>query len=196
VRSNGENPAASMSEALSSRDRLVVTGPNGSGKSTLPSVVAGDLAPGTGAVRRATNLRIGFLRQESSLPEQRRASDVYAAHLDGLLADGTLPASRAVGLSQLGLLRARETGKRVGELSMGQRRRLDLALVLAAQPHLLVLDEPTNHLSIALVDELTEALGGTRAAVILSTHDRQLLRDVEQWPHLRLDAGSREGVAV
>lgn len=71
---------------------------------------------------------------------------------------------------------------------MGEQRRLDLALVLATRPQVLFLDEPTNHLSIALVDELTDALGSTQAAVVLSTHDRQLLRDVSQWPQLRLSA--------
>lgn len=78
--------------------------------------------------------------------------------------------------------------KPVHSLSMGQQRRLDLALVLAQRPDVLLLDEPTNHLSIALVDELTEALGTTRAAVVLSTHDRQLLRDVAAWPRLELGA--------
>jgi macrolide transport system ATP-binding/permease protein len=58
--------------------------------------------------------------------------------------------------------------------------------VLATRPQVLLLDEPTNHLSITLVDELTEALGLTEAAVVLSTHDRQLLRDVNEWPHLEL----------
>ncbi|MGB3956292.1 MAG: ABC-F family ATP-binding cassette domain-containing protein [Brooklawnia sp.] len=185
-----ERLAGPVTFSLSHRGRLVVTGPNGSGKSTLLLVLAGELAPSTGSVRRPGHLRLGFLHQETALPTHRRASEAYASHVDALVAAGTLPASDAVGLSQLGLLRPRETGKPIGALSMGQQRRLDLALVLATKPQVLLLDEPTNHLSIALVDELTEASGGTPAAVVLSTHDRQLLRDVDDWPTMRLNLGS------
>lgn len=48
------------------------------------------------------------------------------------------------------------------------------------------MDEPTNHLSATLVDELTAALGSTPAAVVIATHDRQLLRDTRSWPRLAL----------
>ncbi|KSU55608.1 MULTISPECIES: ABC-F family ATP-binding cassette domain-containing protein [unclassified Gordonia (in: high G+C Gram-positive bacteria)] len=178
----------SVTFSLSHRGRLVVTGPNGAGKSTLLSVVAGDVHPDTGSVRRPTNVRLGFLRQESTLPLNRRANEVYTTHVDALVSAGIVPPSETIGLSQLGLLRARESSKRVAELSMGQQRRLDLALVLAAKPHVLLLDEPTNHLSIALVDELTDALRATEAAVIVSSHDRQLLRDVNDWPAMALAA--------
>ncbi len=177
--------------SLSHRGRLVVTGPNGAGKSTLLSVAAGDLRPDTGTVRRPQNVRLAFLRQESELPLDRRASEFYAAHVDALV-----PSREAVGLSQLGLLRARESSTRIGELSRGQPRRLELALVLATKPHVLLLDEPTNHLSIALVDELTDALNATQAAVVVSTHDRQLLRDVEGWPALQLEATTESEALV
>lgn len=188
--------AGPVSFTLSHRGRLVVTGPNGAGKSTLLGVVSGELAPDTGAARLPGGTRIGFLHQETALPLDRRASELYAAHIGALVSEGVLESSEAVGLSQLGLLRPREAGKRVGELSMGQQRRLDLAFVLSTRPHVLLLDEPTNHLSIALVDELTAALGATQAAVLLSTHDRQLLRDVAGWPQLHLTAITQDEVLV
>lgn len=171
-----------------------MTGPNGTGKSTLLRVASGELEPDTGVVRKPSGIRLGYLRQESDLPTDRRASEVYRTRLDALVADGIVPPSEGVGVSQLGLLKPRELSKRVGELSMGQQRRLDLALVLAMRPHVLLLDEPTNHLSIALVDELTEALGATQAAVILSSHDRQLIRDMAGWPSIDISTMAESGV--
>nr|WP_306428010.1 MULTISPECIES: ABC-F family ATP-binding cassette domain-containing protein [unclassified Brevibacterium] len=178
--------AGPVSFSLSQHGRLAVLGPNGAGKSTLLRVCAGDLAPDTGSARLSGGTRLGFLHQESALPGQLRASELYASRLAALLADGVLPQAEAIGLSQLGLLKPGESGKRVAELSMGQQRRLELALVLARRPHVLLLDEPSNHLSIALVDELTEALGATGAAVVMSTHDRQLRRDISDWPSIEV----------
>ena len=175
-----------VSFSLSQGGRLVVTGPNGAGKSTLLRVAGGELTPEAGVVRKADGIRVGFLRQESHLPADRRAGEVYNTHLNALVTAGVVSSSEATGISQLGLLKPPELDKRVGELSMGQQRRLDLALILATRPHVLLLDEPTNHLSITLVDELTEALGATQAAVVLSSHDRQLLRDVRDWPSIDL----------
>lgn len=182
--------ASPVSATVTGRSRLLVTGPNGAGKSTLLGLLAGELPPSEGHVHRSRSVRVALLRQESVLPLQRRASDLYASHVDRLVSTGQTSSGLAVGLSSLGLLRPRETEKRIGELSMGQRRRLALALVLASRPHLLLLDEPTNHLSIALVDDLTEALRSTRAAVVLSSHDRQLLRDLDDWPRLAVSSGA------
>ncbi|GEL25347.1 ABC transporter ATPase [Pseudonocardia sulfidoxydans NBRC 16205] len=143
---------------------VLVTGPNGAGKSTLLAVLAGALVPDHGAVTAARDVRIGRLGQESAVSE------------------GTaLP-------SELGLLGPDDVGRRLAELSVGARRRVDLAHVLAARPHVLLLDEPTNHLSPTLVDELTAALRAT-AAVVVATHDRGLLADLADWPRLHLSAG-------
>ncbi|WP_233615473.1 ATP-binding cassette domain-containing protein [Leucobacter chromiisoli] len=181
--------ASPVSLELDGGSKLVVTGPNGAGKSTLLAILAGELSPSAGRVSRAPGARVALLRQESSLPLDRSAREAFETALGRLISRGALSEGEAVSLSSLGLLRPAERGKRIGELSMGQRRRLDLALVLAARPRVLLLDEPTNHLSIALVDEMTEALRATPSAVVVSSHDRQLLRDLGEWPRLQLRAG-------
>ncbi|GIM90911.1 ATP-binding cassette domain-containing protein [Paractinoplanes toevensis] len=72
-------------------------------------------------------------------------------------------------------------------MSPGQRRRRHLTALLATRPDLLILDEPTNHLSAPLVDDLTKALLGTSAAVVVATHDRQMLADLSAWPTWELE---------
>ncbi|GAA2042158.1 hypothetical protein GCM10009720_23470 [Yaniella flava] len=175
-----------VSLEFSGGDRLVVTGPNGAGKSTLLNVLAQHIEPSTGTIHRRNDARIGFLQQESELPPKMRVGQLFESHVQRLVARNVISSRSTVDLQELGLLGSNELELRVGELSMGQQRRLELALVLASRPQVLLLDEPTNHLSIRLIDELTEALGATAAAVVLATHDRQLLRDTDHWPQLRL----------
>lgn len=175
-----------VSLQLRGGDRLVVTGPNGAGKSTLLQVLAQQLNPSGGKVQRRSGTKIGFLQQESVLPAKLRVGQLFETHVQRLVARDIIRAHDVVDLQTLGLLGSEEIRLRAGELSMGQQRRLELALVLASRPQVLLLDEPTNHLSIRLVAELTEALQVTEATVVLASHDRQLLRDTDHWPQLRL----------
>jgi macrolide transport system ATP-binding/permease protein len=177
---------APQSVLLRAGDRLVVTGPNGSGKSSLLHVLAGRLAPDSGAVQGRRGTRVGLLAQESPPPSRRRAFEVYEAAVGRLVGSGELDEGATIGLGRLGLLPSESLHRPVAELSVGQRRRLDLALLLASRPQVVLLDEPTNHLSMVLMEELTEALATMGAAVVLATHDRRLLRDTESWSRLRL----------
>ncbi|MFD7640457.1 ABC-F family ATP-binding cassette domain-containing protein [Kitasatospora sp. NPDC059795] len=151
-------------------ERLLITGGNGTGKSTLLAVLAGRLTP-SGQVHRRPGATVGLLTQDTAFDRpDRTARDTY------LLALGPDLAER-VPLASLGLLAAADLDRPVGDLSVGQRRRLALALLVARPPHLLLLDEPTNHLSPALCDELEEAIGGTGpGAIVLAGHDRWLRR--------------------
>jgi macrolide transport system ATP-binding/permease protein len=174
---------------LSGGDRLLLTGENGAGKSTLLAVLAGTIGPDTGEVRHHAGLRLAALLQEvPGWPEASRADQLYAERVGPLVASGAIAERDLVPLGATGLLDREARRTPVGRMSEGQRRRLDLALQLSTRPNLLILDEPTNHLSMVLVDELTAAVRATGAAVVVATHDRQLLRDLGDWP--RLDVGS------
>lgn len=173
--------------SLEGGERLLITGPNGAGKSTLLEVLAGQLDPTTGWVYQPPGTRVVRLSQETpEWPADHTAHEVYKRHITALereQPDGPAPVS----LTSTGLLESRTLGAPVGRLSQGQQRRLHLALCLAERPDLLLLDEPTNHLSAALVDKMTEALRTTQSAVVVATHDRQMLRDLAAWPVLRLE---------
>ncbi|GAA2562610.1 ABC-F family ATP-binding cassette domain-containing protein [Pseudonocardia hydrocarbonoxydans] len=155
-------------------DRLLVTGANGSGKSTLLAVLAGHLGA-HGTVHRRRGLRVGLLAQDVGLPDpDRTPREYYGEH--------------PVPLRDLGLVHPRDVDRPVGVLSVGQRRRVELAVLVAAAPQLLLLDEPTNHLSPALCDELEDALGVSPGAVVVASHDRWLRR---RWSGRELDLRPR-----
>jgi macrolide transport system ATP-binding/permease protein len=157
---------------VAATDRLLVTGANGVGKSTLLTVLAGRL-PAAGTIQRRRGLTVGLLAQDTVFDHPDRT--VAATY------ESTLGPSRAeaVPLRTLGLIASRDLNRPVGELSVGQRRRLALALLVADPPELLLLDEPTNHLSPRLADELEEALGTGPGAIVVASHDRWLR---SRWP--------------
>ncbi|MGR3938825.1 ABC-F family ATP-binding cassette domain-containing protein [Streptomyces sp. BRA346] len=171
-------------------DRLLITGENGSGKSTLLSVLADALTPTSGTVRHLAGARVAMVAQEvPSWPGEFTARQVYDRHVGRLTVRGAVPERDLLPLGATGLLDREAMRTPVARMSLGQQRRLDLALRLATRPHLIIFDEPTNHLSAVLVDELTTALRDTPAAVIVATHDRQLLADLAPWPRLHLTPG-------
>jgi macrolide transport system ATP-binding/permease protein len=115
--------------------------------------------------------------------------EAYAREALRLLKQDRLDPTHVVPIAFLGLLSEEDLERPLRELSVGQRRRFDLACALLAAPHVLLLDEPTNHLSIDLVDEVTLALRVTSSAVVVATHDRRMRADLADWPELRLDGG-------
>jgi macrolide transport system ATP-binding/permease protein len=140
--------------------RLMISGLNGAGKSTLLSVLAGQLSPDSGEVRRARGVRVGLLEQDVVFSSPART-----------------PRQLCSAAADLGLVAPRDLDRPVGQLSVGQRRRLALAMLIGTPPEVLLLDEPTNHLSLSLVEELEEALRSAPGAVVVASHDRWLRRN-------------------
>ncbi|SDC61856.1 macrolide transport system ATP-binding/permease protein [Sanguibacter gelidistatuariae] len=186
--------------------RLLITGANGAGKSTLLGVLAGTIALDRGYRSVLPDARLGVVTQEGvrrggavahgavvdvavthgAATAGGSGFDHYATLALELLASGALDPSFVVPIAFLGVLSEEDLDRPVAELSVGQRRRFDLACALLAAPHVLLLDEPTNHLSIDLVDDLTQALRATSAAVVVATHDRRMQEDLHDWPRLDL----------
>ncbi|MBB4662124.1 ATP-binding cassette domain-containing protein [Conexibacter arvalis] len=167
--------------------RLVLRGPNGAGKSTLLELLAGTLELDGGVRTVRDGAAIGLLAQEDRLDPARTPLEALQASCPAVATLDDRELREAV--QATGLLVDRDLDRPIGRLSVGQRRRVDLARLVLGEPSLLLLDEPTNHLSVTLVDDLTAALLQTPAAVVLVTHDRTLLEAVDDWPTLRIGDG-------
>jgi macrolide transport system ATP-binding/permease protein len=150
-------------------EHLLVSGSNGSGKSTLLGVLSGRLAATSGRVAVAAH-RVAELEQDVRFMDRGRSAQ---ATYDALVGEDR--AARTP-LRELGLLPPDRHATPVALLSVGQRRRLGLAVAIAAEPDLLLLDEPTNHLSLALAGEIEEALQTSPGTVVIASHDRWLRR--------------------
>ncbi|MCK9792842.1 ATP-binding cassette domain-containing protein [Isoptericola sp. 4D.3] len=149
-------------------EHVLVTGPNGAGKSTLLGVVAGEVAPDAGTTHVAG--AVGHLRQTSAFgpDDARTVLHGFAAGRPGDLEE------HAEALLATGLFPAEDLPRPVGELSQGQRARLELARVVTTTTDVLLVDEPTNHLSPALVEELERALAAFAGTLVLVSHDRTM----------------------
>jgi macrolide transport system ATP-binding/permease protein len=164
--------------------RIVLVGPNGAGKTTLVRLLLGLDTPDAGEVRRAPGARIGYLPQDSAPMDTRWT--VLQTYKDGLVGpEGTLVAS----ILGNGLFQVDDLDKTVGQLSVGQRRKLEIARLVAQRPNVLVLDEPANALSLDVLEVFETAVLAFPGPVLVVSHDRWFLRHFggERW---RLTGGS------
>ncbi|MEU6079487.1 ATP-binding cassette domain-containing protein [Streptomyces sp. NPDC047108] len=183
--------------------RTGLIGRNGSGKSTLLRLIAGRLVPSSGSVHVAGDP--GYLPQDLTLAPALRVDEVLGVasaraalhaieagdtdedHFTALgdrwdVEELTEAALDRLGLGHIGLDRT------VGEISGGEAVLLRLAALLLARPGVLLLDEPTNNLDRPARHRLYDAVTEYRGAVIVVTHDRELLERVDQIAELRAGA--------
>jgi ABC transport system ATP-binding/permease protein len=163
-------------------DRVGIVGVNGSGKTSLLTVLAGELVPGLagpglhadGTVIRGKTVRLAHLSQELAEldPDQRVREAVEEIRLRIRVGDRELSAGQL--LERLGFTAERQW-TRVGDLSGGERRRVQMLRLLMDEPNVFLLDEPTNDLDIETLTEFEDLLDGWPGTLVVVSHDRYFL---------------------
>ncbi|WP_020664732.1 ABC-F family ATP-binding cassette domain-containing protein [Amycolatopsis benzoatilytica] len=158
-------------------DRIGLVGVNGSGKTTLLKLLGGDVESPTGRRVQGKTVALAHLRQElDDLPADLRVLQAIE-QVAGRVVFGKQEMSASQLGEKLGFPAARQWTP-VGDLSGGERRRLQLCRLLMAEPNVLLLDEPTNDLDIDTLQQLEDLLDGWPGTMVVVSHDRYLVERV------------------
>ena len=169
-------------------ERTGILGPNGAGKSTLLGLVSGEIEPDAGRVKRGKTVQIGVLDQQFkdlARIADARVREVLAESKTSFNIEGKdfTPAQL---LERLGFAKE-HLSARVKELSGGQKRRLQLLMLLMAEPNVIILDEPTNDVDSDMLTAMEDLLDSWPGTLIVVSHDRYLLERVTDQQYAILD---------
>jgi ATPase subunit of ABC transporter with duplicated ATPase domains len=173
-------------------ERTGILGVNGAGKSTLLGLVAGTVAPTTGVVKRGKTVKLAILDQRlDELTEiaNDRVSAVIAQQRSSYVSGGVELTPGQL-LERLGFTSA-QLSTPVKDLSGGQKRRLQLLLILLDEPNVLILDEPTNDLDTDMLAAMEDLLDSWPGTLLVVSHDRYLLERVTDQQYAVLDGRLR-----
>ena len=174
---DGRDLVRDLTWRLAPGERIGLVGVNGSGKTTLLRVLAGEYALGTGRRIEGKTVRLGWLRQElDDLDPTMRLLDAVES-VASYVQFGKKELSASQLAERLGFSAKRQRMP-VGDLSGGERRRLQLTRVLMAEPNVLLLDEPTNDLDIDTLQELESLLDSWPGTLVVISHDRYLIERI------------------
>jgi macrolide transport system ATP-binding/permease protein len=151
---------------IASDARILLFGPNGAGKTTLLKLLMGIEKPERGEVRIVDSARIGYLPQDPHMDLDKTVLESYRYGQVGYESEFI---GRLIGY---GLFSLEDMQKKVGQLSIGQRRKLEIARLMAEGPNVLLLDEPTNYISLDVLEAFEAAIVTFPGPVIAVSHDR------------------------
>ncbi|QYH39942.1 ABC-F family ATP-binding cassette domain-containing protein [Algoriphagus sp. NBT04N3] len=157
------------------KDRIGIVGPNGAGKTTFLKLITGLIEPDQGKITAGQTTLFGYYRQEEDrFDEEKRLIDVVkeVAEVVTLNKGQTITVSQF--LTQFGFP-PKQQFTPIGKMSGGERRRLQLLLVLIKNPNFLILDEPTNDLDLMTLNILEEFLDTFPGCLIIVSHDRYFM---------------------
>ncbi|GEM32117.1 putative ABC transporter, ATP-binding protein [Nocardia neocaledoniensis NBRC 108232] len=174
---DGRELVGDLTWRLAPGERVGLVGVNGSGKTTLLRALAGDVEPAAGKRIQGQTVQIGWLRQElDDLPTDMRVLEAVQQIAQRImLGDKEISAGQLA--ERLGFTPARQRTP-VGDLSGGERRRLQLTRILMAEPNVLLLDEPTNDLDIDTLQQLEDLLDNWAGTLVVISHDRYLVERI------------------
>lgn len=173
-------------------ERTGILGVNGAGKSTLLGLVTGEVEATEGRVKRGKTVQVATLTQqldELAEYEQDRVSDVIGRKRTSYVAGGKEMTPGQL-LERLGFTSA-QLSTPVKDLSGGQRRRLQLLLILLDEPNVLVLDEPTNDLDTDMLAAMEDLLDSWPGTLLVVSHDRYFLERVTDQQYAIMDGHFR-----
>lgn len=170
---NGETLFRNLNFPIVAGARVGIVGPNGSGKTTLLRLIAGEIEPEAGSIRRANALRITYFEQNRTLDGNQTLRRALSPDSDSVvLGDRVI---HVASWAARFLFTSEQLNQPVERLSGGERARVLIARLMLEPADLLILDEPTNDLDIPTLEILEESLIDYPGAVLLVTHDRYLL---------------------
>ena len=155
--------------------RIGIVGPNGAGKTTLLRLIAERIEPDEGKVTTGSTIHHGWYGQDPRpIPPNMRVHAAVREHLDEVRLKSGIKVSGSQMLERFQFTRDQQQTE-IGDLSGGERRRLELLLSLMEAPNLLLMDEPTNDLDIDTLNVLEEYLDAWDGALVVASHDRYFL---------------------
>lgn len=157
------------------KDRIGIVGPNGAGKTTFLKMITGLLEPDAGKISVGQTTAYGYYRQEEDrFDEEKRLIDVVKEVAEVVVLDKGQTITVSQFLTQFGFP-PKQQFTPIGKMSGGERRRLQLLMVLIKNPNFLILDEPTNDLDLMTLNILEEFLDTFPGCLIIVSHDRYFM---------------------